>query len=116
MVGIKAALEDMPLIVAEMFWLAYQAAHVVGMGIMQARSNATKEEVQGDIWLSATGYHADYVFGRMVKLTIKLNHDRNQIEVPDTVPMYDYQSWCYRYPTYQDLFNAAFASYKKAAS
>lgn len=114
---IKAASIDMPQIVEEMFWLAYQASRVVGMGILQARNDATKADVLASLaTVYGNGLHADYVYGRMMKLLIRLSDDGKQIEVPDMVPMYDYQSWCFRYPTYDDLFNAAFASYKKVTA
>ena len=105
---IDAALTDMPLVVEEMFWLAYQASHVVGMGIMQSRNDATKAEIV----LAVHAGHADYVFGRQMKLMLRLSADGKQLEVPDAVPVFDYQSWCFRYPTYENLFYAAFATYK----
>ena len=114
---IKAALDDMPLVVEEMFWLAYKASQVIGMGYMQARDEATKAEVMSSTAaIAGNAYYADYVFGRMMKLMLRLSADGKQLEVPDTVPMFDYQSWCFRYPTYNDLFNAAFASYKKVTA
>jgi len=110
---IDAALTDMKSVVEEMFWLAYQASHVVGMGLMQSRNNATKAEIVLAVRaLNGNAFYADYVYGRMMKLMLRLSDDGKQLEVPDTVPVFDYQSWCFRYPTYKDLFYAAFASYK----
>lgn len=114
---LKAAFEDMPLIVDQMFWLAYQASQVIGMGHLQARNQTTKVEVLAELSLPSPGYkYADYIFGRMMKMYVLLTDGDTRAEVPDAVPMYDYQSWCFRYPTYEDLFHTALATYKKDPS
>lgn len=88
------------------FFKAYNASRVVGMGYMQARDNVTADQVfecvkplPGD-----STYHADYVYGRMMKLTAKV--DGNTITISDDQPRPDYQSWCRTYPTYAKLAEA----------
>jgi hypothetical protein len=99
----------------EMFWLAWNACGgPLGMGVFQNKPGATKAEVLDNIYrrgdyLNAEGTaYADYVFGRMMKLGIKVTPDF--IEVNDSKPTWDYQAWCTMYPDYESLFNAAVQS------
>lgn len=97
-------------------FLAYNAACLVGMGILQARDNVDEDSVwnnaltKGDYPLrtdTTKNKHlfADYVFGRMMKLS--LSWDATSVTVPDATPRADYQSWCSMYPTYESLVKAA---------
>lgn len=109
-------------VVMEAMFLAYQACGgPVGMGILQARGNVTKEQVwdncrrAGDypggelMRRSKPGeVYGDYVFGRMMKCGFRWNE--TGIEVPEDTPRLDYQSWCRRYPTYAALIEAAMKS------
>ena len=99
----------------EIFWLAWQACGgPVGMGFLQDRSGVTRDDVWNNI-SSAGDYpmnhnppnkpYGDYVFGRMMKLGLKLRSDG--IEISDLEPRSDYQGWCIVYKTYQDLVNTA---------
>jgi hypothetical protein len=104
-------------IAKEMFWLAWQACGgPEGMGFLQNRPNATKEEV----WSMVTGQamgdypvpigkgsrpYADYVFGRMMKFGVEIHEDHLLIQ--DSKPRNDYQSWCRVYPTHDALLKAA---------
>ena len=100
----------------EMFWLAWQSSQCLGMGILQDNPTATKE----DIWKAVTGQTmtdyvipqgshvqptADYVFGRMMKMSVEICNDG--IIVPEWTMQPDYQSWAKRYPTYIVLFEEA---------
>ena len=56
----------------------------------------------------------DYVMGRMVKITIKkIKHKSgyaysiNSRAKFDEKPDPEYQSWCHKFPTYDDLFKAS---------
>jgi len=102
-------------VLKEALWLAWNAAGgTAGMGFLQDNSGATKE----DVWKNATGVgdyamptsragrlNADYVFGRMLKLS--LDYDDVHIDVPEYPPRSDYQAWCREYPTYEALVDAA---------
>lgn len=104
-------------VVKEALWLAWKAGHVMGMGVLQMNPGATKEDVWNhetmsplgsDIVIGGTGpgrLRADYVFGKMMKLTIEW--DSEGVTVPDSVPRSDYQSWSYKYPTYERLIKEA---------
>lgn len=50
-------------------------------------------------------FSLDYVEGRMVKLWIsRLDNDQWEIPPqPSETPTPDYQSWCWKYPTYTEL-------------
>ncbi len=111
-------------IVKRMFWLAYQACgRAAGMGVWQARSDATEEAVWQNVRLAADygpgadrimrsnepgEAYGDYVFGRMMKLGVKWTE--HEVELRDTEPRADYQSWCRVYPTYDKLAIAALES------
>lgn len=96
-----------------MFFLAYEASRVVGMGFLQARQNVTEDQVFGALWKQShrelpINYCGDYIFGRMVKLNIEVWEDF--IDIPDDNPRMDYQSWAFLYATYQDLATEAAVS------
>ena len=107
----RIAVDNAEEVVKEMMWTAWRASSVFGMGIMQDKPNATKEEV----WARIKGgghddsitpskpneAHADYVFGRMMKLY--LTYGERYIDLPEAEPRTDYQSWGNLYHTYQAL-------------
>ena len=99
-------------------WLAWRACGgPLGMGFLQDRPEATKDEV----WAAAQGAYdyggcgfkqgamgvanTDYVFGRMMKLCFEYGQD--WVEVSEATPRLDYQAWCDAYPTYEALVRAA---------
>lgn len=104
-------------VVKEAFWIAYQACGgPLGMGVFQARSGATKEDVWNNVQNAgdysgcfrkqeANDAYGDYVFGRMMKLGLKW--DESSVTCRDEAPRHDYQAWCNKYPTYQSLVEAA---------
>lgn len=51
------------------------------------------------------GMFLDYVNGRMVKLSI-WKRGEDLWETRDTPPTHDYQSWCRKYNTYEDLLTS----------
>src|SRR4051812_44588032 len=91
-------------IAKRLFYLAYEAAAVVGMGAMQAVSVATEDQVWARIVDNVDSFgswkpkqqhsvYADYCFGRMMKFGCLVREDH--IELPDTGTLRrDYQSWC----------------------
>ncbi len=106
----------------EACWLAFQACgSPLGMGWLQNRPQATKD----DVWSNAKHagdypggdalfgckpgeLHADYVFGKMMKLSLWWTE--TEITFRDETPRVDYQSWCRVYPTYLSLVEAAIKS------
>ena len=98
-------------------WLAWVAAGgPQGMGVFQDKPTASKEEVwdnayncndySGDrFWVHGTDLHADYVFGRMLKLNV--SRKGSVLEIPDHEPRTDYQSWCGVYKSFAKLFDCA---------
>lgn len=112
---------EMAIAVAkEALYLAWIAAGgSQGIGFLQDKPSATKEDVwdnacnMGDYPGASRGtngrINADYVFGRMLKLYFKMP-SATSIDVPENKPRYDYQSWCGKYKSYADLFDAAEAS------
>lgn len=107
------------------FWLAYQASGgPSGMGIFQARNNATEEDVWDNVCTAGDYPHgqnvpgfiepkrpyADYVFGRMMKVGLTLTED--SVEIQDRLATHDYQSWARKYPYFSDLLIAAVDSLK----
>jgi hypothetical protein len=109
-------------VVKEAFWIAWQACgRPQGLGMLQNRPNATKEDVWNNI-RQAGDYeggaitnpdkpgdaYGDYVFGRMMKLGIKWN--KEAVIVREDSPRIDYQSWCLKYPSYKTLIDAAIDS------
>ena len=96
-------------IVKEMLWLAWQVCGgTTGMGWLQDRPSATKENVWNNVSIRQNRVNADYIFGRMMKLHLK--YDDKGIIYDNRKLTLDYQSWCGTYPTYKDLEVAAIAS------
>lgn len=116
-------------VVKRAFWLAWQACGgPLGMGMFQDNPNATEDGVWDcvrEAWNYPGGSsimqsnrpgeaHADYVFGRMMKLHLKWGKD--WVEVPEPKhdkPRPDYQAWCRKYPTINALVEAANVSLKQ---
>lgn len=104
-------------VLKEALYLAWIAAGGTrGMGTLQDNPNADKECVWDQAYNKKDyfGRHpsdgkdlnADYVFGRMVKLSVSRPSD-TELDIPDHEPRSDYQSWCRKYPSYAALFDAA---------
>jgi len=82
---------------------AVNASKPMGMGFLHYQpNNQFKPE---DFIIKKNGLYLDYVQGRMVKLFIHKIED-NEWEVIGE-PRCDYQSWCSKYPAYEDLINSA---------
>lgn len=114
-------------VVKRALFLAYAACgHATGMGILQARDSVTEEQVCKNV-LGAEDYpggnlfrgnkvvedgkssvYADYVFGRMMKVGFTWQGD--EIEVRTDAPRWDYQGWCIKYKSYQELVEQAIKS------
>lgn len=105
-------------VVAEAFWLAWQACgSAMGMGVFQDRPDATKEAVMeniashGDYPSGNTDpegdYRADYVFGRMMKATLLIRG--KEIGFPPESRKVNpyYQAWADTYKSYRSLVTAA---------
>ena len=103
-------------VVKEACWLAWNACgSPQGMGFFRSKPTASKDDVWNNIQTAGDypgrgpnaqkSVHADYVFGRMMKL--RLEWDEDGIEIPNTEPQMNYQSWCCVYPTYEALIQAA---------
>ena len=84
------------------------------MGILQARSSVTEEQVfqnvasNGDYAFNprtSDDLYADYVFGKMMKVGFKAKG--KTVEISDNPPSIDYQAWCRIYPTTLALLEAA---------
>lgn len=101
------------------FYLAWKACGgPLGLGHLHDNPVATADDVwknivgsedypsDGVLKRATRGFHTDYVFGRMMKLYIKIEGDSILIE-DDPPPTVDYQAWCGVYPTYQSLIEAA---------
>ncbi len=116
----KVATANPKEVAEEAFWLAWKAAGgPSGMGFLQDNPGATKDEVLSNARYSAdyplnlrtdrpSEISGDYVFGRMVKLTIQ--YDDAGVTIPDDDPRPDYQGWSVVYPTYSGLVEAAILS------
>ncbi|MGV8151871.1 MAG: hypothetical protein ACP5OG_02225 [Candidatus Nanoarchaeia archaeon] len=116
-------------IVKKMFYLAWNACRTPkGMGILQDNPCASEEDVWKNICnsedyngmgkncnvsLNQTGQnmvHADYVFGRMMKLTLSWNSKDNTIklqEATENYPNLDYQAWCKVFTSEKELYESA---------
>lgn len=79
------------------------------MGFLQERQADEKM-----IWEAYYGkseqskVYGDYIFGRMCKILIRW--DAEGVVVDDNAPSPDYQGWCFKYRTYEDLANEAIKS------
>lgn len=95
-------------------FLAYQASRVVGMGVIHAKDDALEQEVWEQCVNNRWSGHrpgqisADYVFGRMMKLSVLWSE--SGVTIPHDEPRPDYQSWCTTYRTAADLIAAAILS------
>jgi len=104
------------------FFLAWQnCGGPLGMGFLQDRPGATENDVWNNVQkrgdypdlasISAVkqkdgkgSIHADYVFGRMMKLNVDFNFNDLTITMRDDEPRPDYQGWAKRtIKTYDDL-------------
>lgn len=107
----------MPL-VKRMFWLAWNACGgPTGMGVFQDRGKVGEDQVFENV--SSSGDYAckldsrpnqcygDYVFGRMMKLSVDFSEKEKTVSVTDREPRSDYQAWCRRYSSYQILLETA---------
>lgn len=118
--GYKITHSNPQKLVRRAFFLAYEACGgPAGMGFLQAVDKATEEDVWNNIVCAGdyslqinekpnTQPYADYVFGRMMKLHLVCTEDG--VEIPNTKPRPDYQSWCIQYPTYEALIQASIKS------
>lgn len=111
----KIACKNPTDVVKRAFWLAYESSKVTGMGRLRATQDATEESVWANIQdhgdypehaypRLGTAY-ADYVFGRMMKLSFDWGKD--YVEFSDAPIREDYQSWCWKYPTNEVLVTQA---------
>lgn len=99
----------------EAMWLAWNASGVVGMGVLQDKPGAMRDEVIAQTFRPQSDYakerglplegSADYVFGRMMKTHFRIKD--NVLVYDDGEPRGDYQSWAYAYRTYDALIDAA---------
>ena len=102
-------------IVRRMFWLAWNACgSPQGMGVLQDNPIATEEGVWDNVCncgdypgppQNTDGYSGDYVFGRMVKLFVRV--EGNTITLHDTKPNPSYQGWAHAFETYGQLLTRA---------
>ena len=105
-------------------FLAYQAiGSTSGSGFLQAKGGASEDDVWENVSFSGdypgasrnkvsqdTGeVHADYVFGKMMKLSI--SWDKELVCIPDSQPSHDYQGWVFKYPDYESLIREAVKSF-----
>lgn len=125
----KIKVDNPKLVVKEACWLAWQACRgTSGMGALQNRPDANKEDVWNNICTGGLGadypnappsmtviggtgpgrVSADYVFGRMMKLRLEWSDE--EVKFDDFAPTPDYQAWAYVFPTYQDLIEASVKS------
>lgn len=108
--------EEALAVAKEAIWLAWVAAGgPSGNGFLRDNPSANKDQVW-DCAYNMRDYagrgsmpegrvNADYVFGRCMKLRFEIKGDT--LEAPDYEPRRDYESWCYKYKTFLDLFRAA---------
>jgi hypothetical protein len=112
------------MIAQEAMWLAWQASSVVGMGVLQDKPGAMRDEVLKATFRPQSDYakerglplegSADYVFGRMMKTVFRVKD--KALSFSDGEPRGDYQSWCYKYRTYEALIDAAETEVLKKAA
>jgi hypothetical protein len=112
----KADPKNVENLVKRMFWLAWQACGgPMGMGAFQDNPGATEDAVFANV-LSRGDYpgntnrdkgdaYGDYVFGRMMKLSVKFGRDTVSIRTDETD--ISYNAWAGKYPTYRSLLDAA---------
>ncbi len=104
-------------VLKEALWLAWVAAgRPQGMGVFRDNPGANKEAVWDQAYNMKdysgrpsslrNDLNADYVFGRMLKLSVQRDN-ATTLQYSDSEPRADYQSWCGKYKTYDALFDAA---------
>lgn len=101
-----------------MAWLAYKASELVGLGFLQALDNATED----DVWRVAVvasfddSVRWDYCFGRMMKLSIGYDREKDRMVIfgPPFHP--EYQSFHHKYPTKEALIDAAKESLRETTT
>lgn len=113
------------VVVKRLLWLAWVACGgTSGYGFMKNNPGASEDDVFANVLSSGDypgaqshslerGVHADYVFGRMMKLVVRV--EGNTVILPDSKCTSDYQSWCHKYKTYDDLINAAIEELRPSA-
>lgn len=83
------------------------------MGVYQVRLGATEDEIFESAAPLSTpegiSVYADYVFGRMMKLSFSITVDLRVVGITPYggIPRKDYQSWGSKYFTFNDLVNTA---------
>lgn len=111
-------------VVKRAFFLAWQACGgTFGLGFLQDRPGANEEDVwnnvctRGDYYGGLTTFgvdrgeaYGDYVFGRMMKLSMSFDDDKGTVSVSSREPNPEYQGWSATYPTYTALVQAAVGS------
>ncbi len=93
----------------------------VGMGVFQDRGSQVPEADVINNISRAGDYpggllsrdkpgelYGDYVFGRMMKTSVRYTDDI--VDIGHGKPRPDYQAWASRYPTYEKLVEAALAT------
>lgn len=99
--------EEAERVKAKALLLAYQASIPMGMGFLHYKENAEKDaEMLAEYITPGEDLYADYVVGRMVKLTIR-QPEPDMLDIRDAPPHPEYQSWVVKYPTYEALIEAA---------
>lgn len=102
---------------SRMFFLAWKACGgTTGLGYLQDRPDAFENDVFKNVVMQGDYYpierrtmfgdlHAEYVFGRMMKLTIRIKED--SVQILNDKFFINYNGFYSTYPTPQDLAKAA---------
>lgn len=109
----KITVENPEAFVRRMFFLAWRASSVIGMGALQDNPNADEDRVfenvqtRGDYPFRQKNpdLYADYVFGRMMKWGCRILDD-GQIEIRDMEFNPEYQSFVSTYENNNALVEA----------
>ena len=106
------------------FYLAWKASGVFGYGALQDNLHAVEAEVWYNVQTAGDypggshqptyRFHADYVFGRMMKVGLKMKD--GCVYIPLTEPDAEYQSWSTTYKTELELSEAVITSLLSDAS
>lgn len=83
---------------------AYHASHEMGLGFLQRTNSLPPDATLKNLFekfKDGIRINVDYLFGRMVKINIHIT--QNKVEIFPVLPRADYQSWCIKYPTTEDL-------------
>lgn len=106
-------------LVHRMFYLAWKSCGgPTGMGVFQDRGGDVSEDLVMTNIIGRGDYpgrprepsnepYADYIFGRMMKMSLKYSHGK--VSWSDRELTSDYQSWCRSYSTYEALAKCAAA-------